>query len=137
MKNRRHFIKFPLAAALVATLGWGFSLPALAQQPVTLLNVSYDPTRELYAEFNTAFAKHWKAQAEQDAASAALRKSQVGSGDRSEKIRTYNFPQSRITDHRVNVTIHQLDAFMQGQIEPILEPLRAAYEAERLQQLDA
>ncbi len=78
-----------------------------------------------------------KAQAEQDAASAALRKSQVGSGDRSEKIRTYNFPQSRITDHRVNVTIHQLDAFMQGQIEPILEPLRAAYEAERLQQLDA
>ena len=78
-----------------------------------------------------------KAQAEQDAASAALRKSQVGSGDRSEKIRTYNFPQSRITDHRVNVTIHQLDAFMQGLIEPILEPLRAAYEAERLQQLDA
>ena len=78
-----------------------------------------------------------KAPAEQDAASAALRKSQVGSGDRSEKIRTYNFPQSRITDHRVNVTIHQLDAFTQGQIEPILEPLRAAYDAERLQQLDA
>ena len=77
-----------------------------------------------------------KAQAEADAESSALRKSQVGSGDRSEKIRTYNFPQSRITDHRVNVTIHQLDAFMQGQIEPILEPLRAAFEAERLKQLD-
>lgn len=76
-----------------------------------------------------------KAQAEADAESTALRRSQVGSGDRSEKIRTYNFPQSRITDHRVNVTIHQLDAFMQGQIEPVLEPLRAAYEAERLQQL--
>jgi len=78
-----------------------------------------------------------KAQAEADAESSALRKSQVGSGDRSEKIRTYNFPQSRVTDHRINVTIHQLDAFMQGQIEPILEPLRAAYEAERLQQLEA
>jgi len=78
-----------------------------------------------------------KAQAEVDAVSSALRKAQVGSGDRSEKIRTYNFPQSRVTDHRVNVTIHQLDAFMQGQIEPILEPLRAAHEAERLQQLGA
>ena len=76
-----------------------------------------------------------KAQAEADAESSALRKSQVGSGDRSEKIRTYNFPQSRVTDHRVNVTIHQLESFMQGQIEPILEPLRAAHEAERLQQL--
>ncbi len=76
-----------------------------------------------------------KAQAEVDAEASALRKSQVGSGDRSEKIRTYNFPQSRVTDHRVNVTIHQLDTFMQGQIEPILEPLRAAHEAERLKQL--
>ncbi|HEU4950329.1 MAG TPA: peptide chain release factor 1 [Holophagaceae bacterium] len=77
------------------------------------------------------------AQAEQDAARADLRKSQVGSGDRSEKIRTYNFPQSRITDHRVGVTIHQLDRFMQGELEPVLEPLRAAFEAERLQQLEA
>ena len=78
-----------------------------------------------------------KAQAEADAASADLRKSQVGSGDRSEKIRTYNFPQSRVTDHRVGVTIHQIDAFMGGAIEPILEPLRAAFEAERLKQLEA
>jgi peptide chain release factor 1 len=73
-----------------------------------------------------------KAVQEQDASNAALRKSQVGSGDRSEKIRTYNFPQSRVTDHRINATIHQLESFMQGQIEPLLEPLRAAFEAERL-----
>lgn len=78
-----------------------------------------------------------KAQAEADAAASALRKSQVGSGDRSEKIRTYNFPQNRVTDHRVNVTIHQLDRFMEGEIEPVLEPLRAAFEAERLQALEA
>ena len=78
-----------------------------------------------------------KAQGEQDAIEADLRKTQVGSGDRSEKIRTYNFPQGRVTDHRVNVTIHQLDSFMQGMIEPIVEPLRAAFEAERLQQLEA
>jgi len=78
-----------------------------------------------------------KAQGEADAESSALRKAQVGSGDRSEKIRTYNFPQSRVTDHRVNVTIHSLETFMQGQIEPILEPLRAAHEAERLKQLES
>ena len=78
-----------------------------------------------------------KAQNEVDAVSSAMRKSQVGSGDRSEKIRTYNFPQGRVTDHRVGVTLHQLDAFMQGQIEPVIEPLRSAFEAERLQQLGA
>jgi len=73
----------------------------------------------------------------QQAALGAERRSMVGSGDRSEKIRTYNFPQGRVTDHRVNVTIHQLDSFMQGMIEPIIEPLRAAFEAERLRQLEA
>jgi peptide chain release factor 1 len=73
-----------------------------------------------------------KAVQQQEAGKAALRRSQVGSGDRSEKIRTYNFPQSRVTDHRINATIHQLESFMQGQIEPLLEPLRAAFEAERL-----
>jgi peptide chain release factor 1 len=77
-----------------------------------------------------------KAQAEADAAESALRKAQVGSGDRSEKIRTYNFPQNRVTDHRVNVTLHQLDRFMEGEIESVLEPLRAAFEAERLQNLE-
>ena len=78
-----------------------------------------------------------KAQGEKDAAEASLRKNQVGSGDRSEKIRTYNFPQGRVTDHRVGVTIHQIDSFMGGAIEPIIEPLRAAFEAERLQTLEA
>ena len=78
-----------------------------------------------------------KAQDEADAAHSALRKSQVGSGDRSEKIRTYNFPQGRVTDHRVGVTIHQIDSFMSGQLEPIIEPLRSAFEAERLQAIEA
>ncbi|HXC16723.1 MAG TPA: peptide chain release factor 1 [Holophagaceae bacterium] len=78
-----------------------------------------------------------KAQSEADAASASLRKAQVGSGDRSEKIRTYNFPQGRVTDHRVGVTIHQIDAFMGGAIEPVLEPLRSAFEAERLKRIEA
>jgi peptide chain release factor 1 len=78
-----------------------------------------------------------KAQDEADAIHSAMRKSQVGSGDRSEKIRTYNFPQGRVTDHRIGVTIHQIDSFMGGQIEPIIEPLRAAFEAERLQALEA
>jgi peptide chain release factor 1 len=77
-----------------------------------------------------------KAQDEADAANAALRKSQVGSGDRSEKIRTYNFPQSRITDHRIGLTIHQLDSFMGGQLEPVIDPLRSAFEAERLKDME-
>jgi peptide chain release factor 1 len=75
-------------------------------------------------------------QSEQDAKIAQDRKSQVGSGDRSERIRTYNFPQNRVTDHRVNVTLHQLDRFMEGELESIIEPLRSAFEAERLQNLE-
>src|SRR5580693_5989194 len=71
-----------------------------------------------------------KANAEQDAKIAAQRKSMVGSGDRSERIRTYNFPQSRVTDHRVNLTLHQLDNFLDGEVDPIIDAL-AAYDREQ------
>jgi len=60
------------------------------------------------------------------------RKSQVGTGDRSEKIRTYNFPQSRVTDHRVNKTIHRLDAFLDGDLEEMTETLITIDQAEKL-----
>ena len=63
---------------------------------------------------------------------ASERKSQVGSGDRSEKIRTYNYPQSRITDHRINKTIYSFDAFLNGDIDVIVDELIAADTAERL-----
>ncbi len=66
---------------------------------------------------------------EQDAKISADRLGQVGTGDRSEKIRTYNYPQGRITDHRIGVTIHQLDAFVNGDIDPLLTPLMANHEA--------
>ena len=69
-----------------------------------------------------------KRREEQDAA----RRSQVGSGDRSEKIRTYNFPQSRITDHRINFSSHQLDAVLDGEIDPFIEELATEDEAKRL-----
>ena len=71
-------------------------------------------------------------QREQEEAQASARKSQVGSGDRSEKIRTYNFPQSRVTDHRINKTVHSLDAFLNGDIGEIIDDLISADTAERL-----
>ncbi len=63
---------------------------------------------------------------------AAQRKSQVGTGDRSEKIRTYNFPQNRLTDHRIGLTLHQLDLIMQGRLQPVVDALIAHDNAERL-----
>jgi peptide chain release factor 1 len=60
------------------------------------------------------------------------RKSMVGMGDRSEKIRTYNFPQGRVTDHRIGLTLHQLDVVLNGDLEPLIEKLRAYYQAEAL-----
>jgi len=62
------------------------------------------------------------------------RRSQVGTGERSEKIRTYNFPQNRLTDHRVNVTIHRLPEIMEGDIDAIIEPVVAYYQAEALKE---
>lgn len=64
-----------------------------------------------------------------------LRKSQVGSGDRSEKIRTYNYPQGRVTDHRIGLTLHALDKIIQGDIEPIIIELKKADRIEKLKQI--
>ena len=69
---------------------------------------------------------------EQNARLAADRKSQVGSGDRSERIRTYNFPQGRMTDHRIGLTLYKLDMIMQGEIGEIADALRAHYQMEAL-----
>jgi len=71
-------------------------------------------------------------QQEQHAKMASERQSQVGTGDRSEKIRTYNYPQGRVTDHRIGVTLYQLESFMSGEIDSLLSQLSAYYEAEAL-----
>jgi peptide chain release factor 1 len=70
----------------------------------------------------------------QQQALAKERKAMVKSGDRSEKIRTYNFPQNRLTDHRIGFTIHQLDAVMDGKIQPLIEALITHYQAEKLKE---
>jgi len=70
----------------------------------------------------------------QQEALAKERRAMVKSGDRSEKIRTYNFPQNRLTDHRIGFTIHQLDSVMDGKIQPLLEALVTYYQAEKLKQ---
>ncbi len=70
--------------------------------------------------------------AKQQEALAKERRSMVGSGDRSEKIRTYNFPQNRMTDHRIGLTIHQLSEIMDGKLQPVIDALVTHYEAEKL-----
>ncbi len=71
-----------------------------------------------------------------DADRAESRKGQIGSGDRSERIRTYNFPQGRITDHRINLTLYKLDAVMQGDLAELIDALAAADTAQRLAELN-
>ncbi len=71
-------------------------------------------------------------QAKQQAEQARSRRLQVGSGDRSERIRTYNFPQGRVTDHRINLTLYKLDEILEGDLDPLIEPLRQHHQAELL-----
>ena len=75
------------------------------------------------------------AQEEQHQAQAADRRLQVGSGDRSERIRTYNFPQNRVTDHRINLTLYKLDEIMAGNLDQVIDPLRQEFQAEQLAEL--
>ncbi len=69
--------------------------------------------------------------AEQETERARERRAMVGTGDRSAKIRTYNFPQNRVTDHRINLTVHRLDEILDGELDRIIDVLRLAYQGER------
>ena len=73
--------------------------------------------------------------AAKDAERAETRRSQVGSGDRSERIRTYNFPERRVTDHRINLTLHQLDKIIDGDLDELLDALLADAQARQLAEL--
>ena len=75
-----------------------------------------------------------KMQEEQNNEVATTRRLQVGSGARSEKIRTYNYPQSRVTDHRINYTIYQLESFLNGNLDEMIDSLIAADRADRLKE---
>ena len=71
----------------------------------------------------------------QQSAIASTRKSLIGSGDRSERIRTYNFPQGRVTDHRINLTLYKIAAIMEGDLAELLDALAAEYQADQLAEL--
>ena len=72
--------------------------------------------------------------AEQEAERSKMRRTQVGTGDRSEKIRTYNFPQDRVTDHRIGLTVHNLPSIMDGSLDVIIDPLSGHFQAEKLRE---
>ena len=74
--------------------------------------------------------------AEENAKYAAFRKDQVGTGERSEKIRTYNFPQNRVTDHRIEVTLYNLSNFIEGNLDELIVPLMTNEMEEKLKALD-
>ena len=80
---------------------------------------------------------HEKDRSERAAVDAAMRKGLVGSGDRSDRIRTYNFPQGRLTDHRINLTLYKLAQIMDGDLSDVVAALTAARAAEQLAQLEA
>jgi peptide chain release factor 1 len=65
-----------------------------------------------------------------------LRRSQIGTGERSEKIRTYNFPDRRVTDHRVGLTLHNLDEILEGDLQPFIDALTAEEQARAMQQME-
>ena len=82
-------------------------------------------------------AKLYEAELQKQASEQAnTRKSQVGSGDRSEKIRTYNLPQGRITDHRIGLSIYQMDNFLNGDLDEMIDALNAADRAAKLSEED-
>ena len=78
-----------------------------------------------------------KEQEEKQAELNGVRRSMVGSGDRSERIRTYNFPQGRVTDHRINLTLYKLDEIMAGNLDAVVDPLVSEDQADQLAALEA
>jgi len=77
---------------------------------------------------------HHRAKA--DAERSSLRRNQIGSGDRNERIRTYNFPQNRVTDHRLGLTLHDLEGVLQGDLDPLIDRLAEHHREQRLQDLE-
>ena len=100
--------------------------------PQTLLTVSGLLTAMLAIVGTFAKVVRWMDRQKKQDAESEMRRSQIGTGDRSEKIRTYNFPQGRVTDHRINLTLYKLDKIMNGDIQEIIDACIAADQAKKL-----
>ena len=120
---QRVVVSAPVKEPSVLNVVVGMGLAMLLLEPLQLLQLPELPRRE-------------EDQAEHDAAIAADRKAMVGSGDRSERIRTYNFPQNRVTDHRIGLTTHALDRIVAGEADLVIEPLITFTQAETLKAID-
>ena len=103
---------------------------------VTINTALQTATRRLQAAGIDSARLYDAERTRREAERAAARKSQVGSGDRSEKVRTYNFPQNRVTDHRINLTLYKIDRVMAGELDEIIEALIADDQATRLAELE-
>ena len=133
--NCRNTAEIALQTAILSSRALEESLPVSGPQPEYVEFA--DESDQRAKAMKVLRTRLYEAERERLASErSGARKSMVGSGDRSERIRTYNFPQGRVTDHRINLTLHRLPEILEGQLDELLDALIREDEAERLASLD-
>ena len=129
-------MSFSLLPTMIVHSLTDISPEMLRQRGIKLLMLDFDNTIVPYTtDTPEPLMDQWlydMKQSAQDEAIASARRSQVGTGDRSERIRTYNYPQGRVTDHRIGLTLYKIDSILNGDIDEIVDGLTTHYRAEAL-----